>query len=155
MNKIISIVIFVGLIIGGFYLWQNNMPETKTFSLGERVTVYKTLECGCCGVYTKYLEKKGVETEVINMTDLTSVKEEHGVPVELSSCHTSVVAGYVVEGHVPLEVIERLLAEKPDIKGIALPGMPSGTPGMPGPKTSEWVFYAIGHDGEITEFMKI
>lgn len=149
-------VLTIALLVafGGIYLWQTS-SQPQIDPLREKVTVYKTETCGCCDVYTKYLDKKGVNVEVVDLDDLTPVKKEYGVPVDLSSCHTSVVAGYVVEGHVPLEVIQKLLLEKPDIRGIALPAMPPGTPGMPGPKVSEWIIYSIGHDGEVGEFITI
>jgi hypothetical protein len=154
MNKTIAFIVAIILIVGGTYLWQatKNPPVDP---LGEVVTVYLTPDCGCCAVYVEYLKRKGVRVEEIVLDDLSSIKKEHGITIDLWSCHTSVVAGYVVEGHVPLEVIVRLLDERPDIRGIALPAMPPGTPGMPGPKRSEWIFYSIGHDGEVSEYLKM
>ena len=76
-------------------------------------------------------------------------------PTNLESCHTTIVEGYVIEGHIPVEVINKLLKEKPDIKGIAMPGMPSGSPGMPGQKRGEWIIHAMHHDGSTTEYMRI
>ncbi len=116
--------------------------------------MYKTPTCGCCKVYGQYLERENVKLTVVDMDDISPIKEQHGIPRNLESCHTTMIEGYVVEGHIPLAVIEKLLAEKPDIRGIALPGMPSGSPGMPGPKTEDWTIYALGKDGTITEFMK-
>ena len=154
MNKTISIAIIVLLAFGGLYFWQNTTTPSVN-PLGEKVTVYKTEECGCCAVYVKYLERKGVEVEVVNVQSTREIREEYRIPISLSSCHTSVVAGYGVEGHIPLEVMEKLLNEQPEIRGIALPGMPSGTPGMPGPKISEWIIYAIDHEGEVSEYLRM
>ncbi len=138
----------------GISIWNGpSLAEEKAALLGEQMTVYKTKTCGCCHIYVQYLERKNVQVTAKDVVDLDATKNQYGVPNNLQSCHTSVVGGYVVEGHIPLEVIEKLLAEKPDIKGIALPGMPSGSPGMPGPKTESWVIYAIGHDGAVTEYL--
>jgi len=156
-KKIMISFLAVIVVIGGIFLWQDFTPVAKISLAGEKVKVYKTPECGCCTVYASYLSRSGVEMESQNISsaELAQMKEENGIPRNLSSCHTSFVAGYVVEGHIPLSVIEKLLAEKPDIKGIALPGMPSGTPGMPGPKTEEWIIYSIAKDGTIGEFTRI
>jgi len=117
--------------------------------------VYKSPSCGCCGIWSQYADRAGLDIAVHDIPDVDRVKEEYGVPAQLWSCHTTIIGDYFVEGHVPQEAIEKLLAEKPDIKGIALPGMPSGTPGMPGPKQGPWVIYAVGHDGSISEFMTV
>lgn len=157
MKKIFFIFTTLVVFAGILFFWQSS-PDVVQISLaGEKVEVFKTPECGCCGVYVNYLSRSGVEVEAKNVSnfELGKMKEEYGIPQSLSSCHTSFVAGYAIEGHISLEVIEKLLTEKPDIKGIALPGMPSGTPGMPGPKTEDWVIYATSNDGEIYEFIKI
>ena len=83
------------------------------------------------------------------------VKEKYGIPYSMRSCHTTVIGDYFVEGHVPIEAVEKLMLEKPDIKGIALPGMPSGSPGMPGSKQGPFIVYAINKDGSTSEFMRI
>ena len=153
-NFLIFSIVFVGLI--GLMFWQSNrVPEVNP--LGEKITVYKTETCGCCGVYVSYLRKSGIEVEEINVSEieLDKIKKENKIPEELSSCHTSLVAGYVVEGHIPLQSIEKLLDEKPEIRGIALPGMPSGTPGMPGPKTKEWQIRSLEQDNSIGQFLTL
>jgi len=106
-------------------------------------TLYKDPQCSCCSTYADYLRVHGFEVTVIETSDLWSVKQEYGVPDDLSSCHTMTVGGYVVEGHVPISAIERLLAEKPEIKGIALPGMPQGSPGMSGEKSAPFEIFII------------
>ncbi len=146
--------ISVGSKPNGISIWNGqSVSEEKTALMGEEMTVYKTETCGCCHVYVEYLEREDVSVKAVDVADLAAIKDQYGVPSDLQSCHTSIVGGYVVEGHIPLEVIEKLLAEKPAIKGIALPGMPSGSPGMPGPKTEQWTIYAIDNDGAVTEFM--
>jgi hypothetical protein len=88
------------------------------------------------------------------MGDVSVIKEKYHIPDELHSCHTTVVGNYFIEGHVPMEAINKLLNEKPDIDGIALPGMPIGTPGMPGPKEAPFVIYQV-KDSVYSEFMTI
>ena len=88
--------------------------------------VYKTPSCGCCNGWIEHLEAAGFEVDARNIRDLMSIKRDAGVPVQLSSCHTALIDGYVVEGHVPIEQVQRMLAERPDIAGIAVPGMPTG-----------------------------
>jgi hypothetical protein len=110
-------------------------------------TLYKNPQCGCCETYADYLRENGFEVTVKPTHDLPLMKRQHGVPSELEGCHTTLVEGYVVEGHVPVNSLIRLLTEKPDIKGISLPGMPAGSPGMSGEKTAPFTIYEIG-DGE-------
>ena len=102
---------------------------------GLDATVYKSTTCGCCDGYIAFLRKHGVAVAVVSDdAALYETKAAYGVPAEAQSCHTVSLAGYVVEGHVPLEALEKLLAERPELDGIALPGMPTGTPGMEGPR---------------------
>ncbi len=97
------------------------------------VQVYKSPYCDCCGGWVDHMRANGFTVVVQDMDDLTLVKRMAGVPDEQQACHTAVVAGYAVEGHVPAAVVERVLEQKPDIIGIATPGMPTGAPGMGGP----------------------
>lgn len=92
--------------------------------------VHKSPSCGCCGLWVDHLRKAGFRVEVRNADNLHPVKERVGVPYGKGSCHTAEIGGYFVEGHVPAEDIKRLLTEKPDAKGLVLPGMPLGSPGM-------------------------
>lgn len=91
---------------------------------------YRNPNCGCCGAHAEYLRDNGFDVNVIAAENLGEVKAEHGVPDALAACHTAIIDGYVVEGHVPVESIERMLEEQPAITGIAVPGMPTGSPGM-------------------------
>ncbi len=102
---------------------SNSQPVTS-------VTVYKTPTCGCCKKWVTHLEESGFTVKVTDLEDLSEIKQQFGVPQNLRSCHTAVVNGYVVEGHVPADVVEKMLTEKPDIAGISVPGMPIGSPGM-------------------------
>lgn len=94
------------------------------------VTVYKSPTCGCCAKWVTHLEENGFDVKSTDVADLTLIKVKFDVPGQLQSCHTAVVGGYVVEGHVPADVVKRLLEEKPDVAGLAVPGMPIGSPGM-------------------------
>jgi hypothetical protein len=107
-------------------------------------TLYKNPQCTCCEGYADYLRENGFEVTVKPTHDLPLIKRQHGVPSELEGCHTTLVGGYVVEGHVPVNTLIRLLTEKPAIKGISLPGMPAGSPGMFGEKTGPFSIYEIG-----------
>jgi hypothetical protein len=109
-------------------------------------TLYKNPDCSCCEEYTKYLRRNGYTINVVSTDDLSAVKRKHSVPEQLEGCHTLVIGQYVVEGHVPSKHIDRLLAEKPTIRGISLPGMPTGSPGMGGRKEAPFTIYEVGSD---------
>ena len=94
------------------------------------LTVMKSAACGCCAKWIEHVEKHGFTVKVVNVDDIMAVKAKAGIPDELASCHTTMVGGYVVEGHVPAADIKKLLTQKPKAKRIAVPGMPGGSPGM-------------------------
>lgn len=94
------------------------------------MTVYKSASCGCCHLWVEHARANGFTVRTIDTEELPKVKAEMGVPAALQSCHTVVVANYLVEGHVPAADIKRMLSEKPAIRGLAVPGMPVGSPGM-------------------------
>ena len=108
------------------------------------VTLYKNPQCGCCEGYADYLRDNGFKVKAVSTNDLTVMGEKYGIPDEMQPCHISLIGGYVVGGHIPMEVISRLLTEKSKIVGITLPGMPVGTPGMPGHKPGPLDIYEIG-----------
>lgn len=110
-----------------------------------QVTLYKDPQCTCCEGYADYLRHSGFEVSVVNTHDLALINEENGVPAQLQGCHLAKVEGYLVGGHVPVGIVNRLLAEKPAIKGITLPGMPQGSPGMVGTKAAPFKVYEIGN----------
>ena len=111
------------------------------------VTLYKNPPCTCCEGYAQYLGQNGFKVDVKPTNDLAEISRKAGVPEELEGCHTSFIGDYVVEGHVPVKTIRKLLDEKPAIAGITLPGMPSGSPGMFGEKTGPLTIYAVSRDG--------
>ena len=117
----------------------------------QKITVFKTPTCGCCKKWVDHLEQNGFAVETQDMNDLRMVKAMSGIDPKLASCHTARVGQYV-EGHVPAEVIARMLKEQPDIRGLAVPGMPAGSPGMEGPRKVPYDVMAIGTDGSLTVY---
>ena len=116
--------------------------------------VHKSPTCGCCGLWVDHLKEAGFPVEVRDSEDVTPVKQRLGVPYGKGSCHTAEIADYFIEGHVPAEDIKRLLAEKPDAKGLVLPGMPMGSPGMEGPEGTArpYTVELVGRDGTTSSF---
>ncbi len=94
------------------------------------VNVYKSPTCGCCKEWVKHLQANGFSVKAHDVPDISHYKVANGVPVTLGSCHTATVGGYVIEGHVPASDVKRLLKERPPVRGLAVPGMPIGSPGM-------------------------
>ena len=149
----IAIVLLAAVIL---FLRGSGATSFENVNNAEKIDIYKSLTCGCCNVYSSYVDGK-VSTKVntVDIRDSNKIKEQYGIPYELKSCHTTIVGNYFVEGHIPLEAIEKLLKEQPDIRGIAMPGMPEGSPGMPGQKYGDFVIYAVHEDGTYSEFMRI
>lgn len=121
------------------------MPVSKP-AIAREAVVYKSPTCGCCKGWGTYLQRNGYKVTMIDREDMDKVKDDLGVPDAERSCHTAKIDGYVVEGHVPLAAIDKLLAERPKVDGIASPGMPTGSPGMDGPKAPNPV-YTFGSMG--------
>jgi hypothetical protein len=114
---------------------------------GEEVVVYKDPNCGCCGAWADHMREHGFAVREIATREMALVKSEAGVPRALGSCHTATVGGYVVEGHVPAADVRRMLDDRPAIAGIAVPGMPLGSPGMEGPYPAQR-YDVIGFDAQ-------
>ena len=119
---------------------------------GPEITVYKSPTCGCCGAWIEHLKKNGFDARVHEVPDPTPYRAKYGVPEALGSCHTAVVGGYAIEGHVPAADIKRLLRERPKAKGIAVPGMPVGSPGMPGPRKDPYETLLFDVSGKYVVF---
>lgn len=111
------------------------------------ITVHKSPTCGCCGKYVDYLRENGFEVKTVDEQDMSAIKKRHGVE-HLASCHTALVGGYVVEGHVPVASIRKMLKEKPAIVGISAPGMPMNSPGMGEMKKGTLTIYAVPKNGK-------
>jgi len=125
---------------------------TINTSTAEEITVYKSPTCGCCTKWVSHLQSNGFKVKAYNLNDMPSVKQQLGIAPKQQSCHTAVVDGYVIEGHVPAADIHRLLTEKPRIHGLTVPGMPMGSPGMEGPRSDSYNVLAIDKQGKTTVF---
>lgn len=119
------------------------------------VIVYKTATCGCCNGWIAHMEAAGFSVDARDVRDLMSVKVDAGVPGPLVTCHTALIDGYVVEGHVPVDQIHRMLSERPDVAGIGVAGMPVGSPGMEGPNAKPYEVLAFDHAGGMAVYAEI
>ena len=119
-----------------------------------RILVHKTESCGCCKLWVSHLEKAGFLVQAVNVDNLGPIKERVGVPYGMGSCHTAEVEGYFVEGHVPAADIQRLLRERPQAKGLTVPGMPAGSPGMevPSGRVDPYDVMLVAKDGSVSVF---
>ena len=147
---IISISFFL------IFNFVTNKQDALTLTKADKykIEVFKTPSCGCCYGYVLFLEEEKFAVKQTDMRNLHSVKKKYNIPLEMQSCHTSILWKYFIDGHVPLEAINKLLKEQPDIDGIALPGMPIGTPGMPGDKEEHFIIYQLV-DGKSSVLMTI
>src|SRR5215213_8442102 len=117
--------------------------------------VYRSPTCGCCAKWVDHVKAAGFSPTVHQVEDVSPVKARGGVPADLQSCHTALIGGYVIEGHVPADVIQRLLTERPKIAGLAVPGMPVGSPGMEqGPRKDPYEVIAFTKDGKRSVYAK-
>ena len=156
-STISKFIIFTVVLFSAFYIF--NFVTDKKDALAninnkQIVEVFKTPSCGCCYGYVLFLEEEKFEVKQTDMRSLHTIKQKYNIPVEMQSCHTTIMGKYFIEGHVPFEAVNKLLKEQPDIDGIALPGMPIGTPGMPGEKDEPYVIYQL-KDGKSSLFMTI
>lgn len=129
-------------------------PVAAPAMTGPHAVVYKSESCGCCKVWVKHLEDSGFTVDVHNVDNLGPTKERVGIPPAMGSCHTAEVGGYFVEGHVPADDIKRLLKERPDAKGLTVPGMPAGSPGMevPSGEVQPYDVILVAKDGTTSVF---
>ncbi len=129
--KTFTLLILAVVVAGGLYLGYSAFASGPKASPDElEITMYRGEQCNCCVDWADYLEDQGMTVIDEKVDDLPSIKQEKGVPGSFQSCHTAVVDGYIVEGHVPSDEIRRMVAQQPDAIGIAVPGMPAGSPGM-------------------------
>lgn len=121
-----------------------------------RIVVHKSESCGCCKLWITHLEKAGFKVQAIDESNMGPIKERVGVPYGKGSCHTGVVDGYFIEGHVPAADIKKLLREKPDAKGLTVPGMPAGSPGMevPSGQVDDYEVLLVAKDGSTSVYAK-
>jgi len=140
MKKTIVIILLGILIVGAIVGFVRNNNESKQILF--EATLYQSPFCGCCGKYTEYLEENGVNVTVVKSDEVFNIKNNLGIPEELWSCHTILINGKIIEGHVPFDIILQFLQspESQSYQGIAIPGMPQGLPGMPGKLESYTVY---------------
>ncbi len=147
---ILAMITVMGAAIASALTWWNAPRPDQGL---ESVVVYKRATCNCCAKWVTHLEQAGFEVEVHNESDLDARQDALGVPKSLRACHTALVGGYLVEGHAPASDVHRLLAEKPRARGIAVPGMPIGAPGMEqGDRRDSYVTLLFQADGQNTVF---
>jgi hypothetical protein len=127
-----SSVRLLGIAALGLALTVSPAAQGKGTAASPKVEVFKTATCGCCGKWVQHLKAEGFEVTFkdVEQAELDKVKAKYGVPREAHSCHTAIVGAYVVEGHVPASEVKRLIKERPAVVGLAVPGMPLGSPGM-------------------------
>lgn len=148
-------LIMTTVVFGGYRLAAKTLAQggTEVNPTAHELTVFRSPLCGCCGQWIEHMRVAGFTVKDTLVADLAAVKEDHGITSDLASCHTTLVNGYVVEGHVPAADVQRLLTEQPDVVGIAVPGMPIGSPGMEvGDQTEPYTVLAFTADGEPTVF---
>lgn len=158
MKRIILLVI-VPIVLFGIAAVALKRPSEPVMAKAD-VTVHKTATCGCCGNYVGYLKQNGYNVTVVNHAnnELMNVeKRKMDIPTSLDSCHTTVFdeSKFFVEGHIPIEAVDKVFAEKPEIKGIGMPGMPSASPGMPGKKVEPFNISQVSLDGTVTSYMTL
>jgi len=136
----------LGLFLGTALLSTSALAEDP------KVMVYKSPTCGCCTKWVSHLKENGFEVETTDLQDLRMIKSMSGIKPEQASCHTAKVGGYVIGGHVPADDIKRLLAERPEARGLILPGMPKGSPGMEVPQPDHYQVLLLGNDGSTAVF---
>ena len=157
LKKFVKPIIILLLSVSLFYSFNFIEDKNALANINNKnlsVEVFKTPSCGCCYGYVLFLKKEQFNVKETDMRSLHSIKQKYNIPLEMQSCHTTIIGKYFIEGHVPLEAVNKLLKEQPDIDGIALPGMPIGTPGMPGKKEEPFVVYQV-IDGKFSIFMTI
>ena len=156
-SNIFKLTFFTVLLLSFFYILNFVTDRKDAFAntnSKQIVEVFKTPSCGCCYGYVLFLKEERFKVKQTDMRSLHTIKQKYNIPVEMQSCHTTIIGKYFIEGHVPFEAVNKLLKEQPDIDGIALPGMPIGTPGMPGDKDEPYVIYQL-KDGKSSVFMTI
>jgi hypothetical protein len=151
MNKnYIYLAVIVGLVgVLGYQIWNISAQDSTgaAYSDASEVVMYKNPGCQCCTKWASHMERAGFTVTEEPTDQLAAFKADQGVPYAMGACHTAIVGDYVVEGHVPIADVQRLLKEQPDAKGIAVPGMPAGSPGMESPNPEAYEVYLIGNDG--------
>jgi hypothetical protein len=147
--KLISVLSLLSIFVVSLYF---GIGFTSQPAMAEDIIVYKSPTCGCCKKWVKHLEKEGFKVTSKDVRNMKPVKNMFGVDRKFQSCHTAKVGGYFIEGHVPASDIKKLLKEKPEIKGLAVPGMPMGSPGMEGHRKDKYNVITIDKNNKTTVY---
>lgn len=131
------------VIISGMYLLTNFSKTNSSKAKAQEATIYKSPNCGCCVHHKDYLEKNGYQVSVKLTDNMDDIKKKYQIPEDMQSCHTTIIGDYFFEGHLPIAAINKIMKENPKIDGISLPGMPAGSPGMPGQKREPFTIYQL------------
>jgi len=135
--------VFAGSVLAAFVLATGSVSTQRPATT---VQVYKSPTCGCCANWVKHLQQHGFRTQVTETDNVADIKAQHKIPARAQSCHTAIVDGYVIEGHVPATDVQRLLKERPAVVGLAVPGMPIGSPGMEVPNVKPSPYNVMSFD---------
>ena len=131
----------------GYFISANNV------NAGTVIKVYKSATCGCCNKWINYMQKSGFSIQSVDVNDMDAVKQHYQIPKRVTSCHTAIVDGYVIEGHVPANDVKKLLSERKDVLGLAVPGMPVGSPGMEmGSRLDRYAVITFDDEGNVEIF---
>lgn len=155
-NQLYLLIIIALIGVLGYQAWNivgADQRTTRKKQIAE-VVMYKSPGCTCCNRWAAHMEEAGFSVAVKPIKNLAAFKREHGISRQMASCHTALVGGYVIEGHVPAKDVKRLLKNQPKAIGLAAPGMPLGSPGMPSPNPEPYSVYLIGHDGSVQLFAR-
>ena len=169
--RLITVIASVSLIalLGSIYFYSNNNAialsnddnaiasvwdqSRESYTGNNKMTVYRSPSCGCCGAWIDHVEKQGFQVTDIKTDEMDAIKQQHQLPANLASCHTAIIDGYVIEGHVPADDIKRFLRQKPQMAGLSVPAMPIGTPGMEMKNRKQpFEVLAFNHQGNVEIF---
>jgi len=144
----------LSLLLAGVIVAASGLIFIQQPAYAGDVIVYKSPTCSCCNEWVSHLRENGFSVKVRDQRNVNPIKQELGVPKRLRSCHTAKVGGYVIEGHVPAQEISRLLKERPQIEGLAVPGMPMGSPGMEGPRKDQYDVVTFQKSGNTSVYAR-
>ncbi|MBI2437055.1 MAG: hypothetical protein HYV41_04935 [Candidatus Magasanikbacteria bacterium] len=147
----------VVLVFGILFLSSTFGTDKSNTVRAQTLTIYKSPTCGCCANYVAYMKRAGYEVTSVDTDDMDAIKDTYKIPSNMESCHTTVIndGEYVVEGHIPFQAIDKLMEEKPQLKAIMMPGMPAGSPGMPGLKQGLFEIYGLDENGDVSTYTQI
>jgi hypothetical protein len=152
-SRIVPVVLAVAAVASLGAASSGRRPTTPSEAVSV-ITVYKSASCGCCKKWVEYLQANGFQVKTVDLDDLSEIKAASGVPRSLQTCHTAVVEGYVVEGHVPVDALRKLLHDRPKVAGIGVPGMPVGSPGMDGSPAQAYDVMSWDKTGKTSVYAK-